>query len=337
MSQSSIGFNSQDSDTFVSLERLPEAGQVSSQMDGESQQLSLEVDASSQGASSQLSSDLSEHSAEPPLEGNFPAVNIVAASATSPTRPQKDGEAVRPPAGPDSGPGSPRGIKSGGRDRNAPGRAARPGQGARAGAAAAAATASPRAAAGSAATPPASESASQRAAPSAQASPSAATMEAEVDAADVLLSLSQMSARQLSKKHADNGMSRKRSLARAPALIRRCTRPAGRLSLTRGTVCRSKSENKEGAKAKAQGSAQSGALGAAAPGAAAARGKKQATAGNYAAAASGKVLFCCPGRPCAARAERQAGQCDTDRAGLALTCSGAMLKRRWPVLHLMRP
>ena len=83
------GCNSQESDTFVSLGRLPEAGQVSSQMEGDSQHLSLEVDASSQTAGSQLSSEMSDHSADPPLEGNFPAVNIVSSR-----------EPARPPAGP---------------------------------------------------------------------------------------------------------------------------------------------------------------------------------------------------------------------------------------------
>ena len=159
------GCNSQESDTLVSLERLPEAGQGSSQMEGDSQHLSLEVDASSQTAGSQLSSEISDHSADPPLEGNFPAVNIVSSR-----------EPARPPAGPGAaGEATPRGIKSGGKDRGA----APPG---------APALASPGAAA-QIASPSASESASQRAEQSAGASPSAPTLEAEANAADVLLSL----------------------------------------------------------------------------------------------------------------------------------------------------
>ena len=181
------GWNSQESDTFVSLERLPGAGQVSSQMEeGDSQNLSLEVDASSQTAGSQLSSEMSEHSADPPLEGNFPAVNIVSSR-----------EPARPPAGPGAaGEATPRGIKSGGKDRGA----APPG---------APALASPGAAA-QIASPSASESASQRAEQSAGASPSAPTLEAEANAADVLLSLSQLTARRQSKKSLDNGPSKKR-------------------------------------------------------------------------------------------------------------------------------
>ena len=79
--------NSQESDTFGSLDYLPEAGQVSSQMpEGSSQELPLEVDTSgSQGQGpSQLSTEGSEHSAEESLQGNFPAVNIAPAGKNSP-------------------------------------------------------------------------------------------------------------------------------------------------------------------------------------------------------------------------------------------------------------
>jgi hypothetical protein len=71
---------SQESDTFGSLEQLPEAGHLSSQIaDGESQELPYEVEAS--GSQSQGQSQLSGVSSEPSeaeaLQGNFPAVNVV--------------------------------------------------------------------------------------------------------------------------------------------------------------------------------------------------------------------------------------------------------------------
>ena len=80
------GCNSQESDTFGSLDHLPEAGPLSSQMEADSQELAFEVEASgSQSQSqSQLSTDVSEVSAEASLEGNFPAVNLLVPGKNSP-------------------------------------------------------------------------------------------------------------------------------------------------------------------------------------------------------------------------------------------------------------
>jgi len=80
--------NSQESDTFGSLDHLPEAGQVSSHMpETSSQELPLEVDAIGLQGQGQLSTDVPD---EASLEGNFPAVNIAPSGRVSP--PNKKGK-----------------------------------------------------------------------------------------------------------------------------------------------------------------------------------------------------------------------------------------------------
>ena len=159
------GVNSQESDTFGSLDQLPEAGLGSQMTDAASQEVPFEVDSGSQSQSqSQMSTDAAEPAAEAEaLQGNFPAVNIAPANKASPPvkKPStKDGEAAlaflkaavargkNPPAKDKDGKGA------------SPNKAAGNGKGA----------------------PP---------------------MEAEVDAADVLLSLSMSAARRSGKNPAE--------------------------------------------------------------------------------------------------------------------------------------
>jgi hypothetical protein len=160
------GVNSQESDTFGSLDQLPEATGLGSQMtDAASQEVPFEVDSGSQSQSqSQMSTDASEPAAEAEaLQGNFPAVNIAPANKASPPgkKPStKDGEA---------------------------------------------ALAFLKAAAARGKNPPPKDKDGKGAAPNKAAGngKGAPPMEAEVDAADVLLSLSMSAARRSGKNPAE--------------------------------------------------------------------------------------------------------------------------------------
>lgn len=170
--------NSQESDTFGSLDpHLPEAGQVSSQMpEGSSQELPFEVDTSgSQQGPSQMSTEGSEHSAEESLQGNFPAVNIAPSGKNSPPN-KKGGDAAKGKGVAASGKGKGKDAK----DSDAKDKSAKDSKDAKADAAATAA---------------APEKGVKAAAGKKGNGKSAPPMEAEVDAADVLLSLSMSAAR----------------------------------------------------------------------------------------------------------------------------------------------
>ena len=164
------GVNSQESDTFGSLDQLPEATGLGSQMtDTASQELPFEVESGSQSQSqSQMSTDASEPAAEAEaLQGNFPAVNIAPANKPSPPAKKvstKDGEAALAflKAAAARGKNPP---PKDGKDKDGKG-------------------APPNKAAGN-------------------GKANAPPMEAEVDAADVLLSLSMSAARRSGKNPAD--------------------------------------------------------------------------------------------------------------------------------------
>jgi hypothetical protein len=182
------GCNSQESDTFGSLDQLAEAGQVSSQMhDISSQDLPFEVDAGgSQGQNtSQLSTEGSEQSAEESLQGNFPAVNIVAAGKSSPPN-KKGGEASNDAArGKGNGLASAAGSKGAGKSKDLKDKGAN------------------HAKSDPTLPPGASPEKGKKAAANGKDSKNAPPMEAEVDAADVLLSLSMSAARRSGRNPTD--------------------------------------------------------------------------------------------------------------------------------------